>query len=36
MTFSIHVTVACAIVRARGVPVGKGDFLMHFCMPEAV
>jgi hypothetical protein len=34
--FFFHATTAYAILRANGVPVGKGDFLMHLGMPEAM
>ena len=34
--FFFHATTAYAILRATGVPVGKGDFLMHLGMPEAM
>lgn len=34
--FFFHATTAYAILRAQGVPVGKGDFLTHLGMPEAM
>jgi uncharacterized protein len=34
--FFFHATTAYAILRANGVAVGKGDFLMHLGMPEAM
>jgi hypothetical protein len=34
--FYFHVTTAYAILRANGVPVGKGDFLQHLGLPEAM
>lgn len=34
--FFFHATTAYAILRANGVAVGKGDFLMHLGLPEAM
>ena len=34
--FFFHATAAYAILRANGVAVGKGDFLMHLGLPEAM
>ena len=34
--FFFHATTAYAILRANGVAIGKGDFLMHLGLPEAM
>jgi hypothetical protein len=34
--FYFHVTIAYAILRAEGVPLGKPDYLQHLGPPEAV
>jgi hypothetical protein len=34
--FYFHVTIAYAILRARGVPLGKPDYLQHLGAPNAV
>lgn len=34
--FFFHATTAYAILRANDVAVGKGDFLMHLGLPEAM
>ena len=34
--FYFHVTIAYAILRAEGVPLGKPDYLQHLGAPDAV